>query len=228
MLEHRSTEDPTDFRRRGIGQIELGQFVHSHACRDGRGRYVDAFGSLAVADNLCSDETAAFTIRDQLDPDLARGWVICRPVERLNAGRNDRHAFGGRLIRTQAGTRDRKIKDFEYGRADRTQKLASPRRQVLAGDTSLLGSNRSDVVEYRPLSDSTVGFRTISGRKYAGHVRFHVRIDRYCTSYAGLNAGFARKVHIWYNSSVKQYHICRLDTQTACRFDPGNPPIAAN
>src|SRR5439155_10185694 len=141
---------------------------------------------------------------------------------------NDGHAFGGGLIRAQAGPSDRKIKHFQYRRADRTQKFASPRRQILAGDAALLGGNSADVVEYRPLSNRTEGLRTISGRKYPWHVRFHIRIDRYCASYTGVNTGLARQVHIRYNSSVEKYHIGRFDTQAACGFNPVNPPITTN
>ena len=53
-------------------------------------------------------------------------------------------------------------------------------------------------------------------------------IDGYRAGYAGLNACFARKVHVRYNTSVEQYHISRLDAQAACCFDAGNVSIASD
>src|SRR5437879_4817084 len=81
--------------RRGIGQIELDQFVHPHARCDGGARYVNTLGGVAVAGHLSAYELTALALRDKFHPKFARRWVISRTVPGFNASRNDRNTLGG-------------------------------------------------------------------------------------------------------------------------------------
>src|SRR5262245_61578377 len=55
---------------RRIGQIELSQIIHPKAGRDRSGGHVDPPGCIAIAHNLRSDELAAVSLDDELDPEL--------------------------------------------------------------------------------------------------------------------------------------------------------------
>src|SRR5262249_39368594 len=81
-----------------IGQIELRQVVYSHARHNCCRRNVDSLGSVSVARYLTSNQLPAFSVRDQLDPDLPCRRIICRAIQCFDTGRNSGNAFPGGIF----------------------------------------------------------------------------------------------------------------------------------
>ena len=219
-LERRSVAGPRGFHRaanrpRSSCARSSTRMPGHDRCR----RDVDPFRGVAITGHLGPDELPALPFNNQLDPDLARRWIVGGAIQRFDASRNDRHALSRRIFRTQSSTGDGQIENLYDRRTDGALKLGSPGRQILAGYPALFGSDRSDVIQ-RPAAG---GSRKMSRRNcppQKSQARwFPCRRLRKSLRLRRLNSSVLSKFHVRCNTCVEQYHIGRIDSQSACCLD---------